>query len=384
MTRKTIRENLNGLLDALKAAGVALNESQEMAISKSMDKILDSIAESEREAVTATKVIVERKMDAEYKKVVESLIHNLLEHAELTSEIQKGAIMREAKAQATKLIAEKVDSYLTKYVDKMVSEKTAVDYNKLKKYETLFESMKDVLVVNEDAVKEAISKAEAKYRKEENKISSENVDLIKENAALQKKVESLTREANGLRSAIDESKAAVLLEKKLKDVPDNEASKLRVLFEGASVDCVQKTFKKQLAKIMEAEGDEPSKPASEEQPEEEEGSLEEQISKVIATENEDCEDGACDKAEDTPPPIPPPDEEPVEEDDEVIDIPESVKAILNPPVEEEVKDPDPDNLDGIEEEDDGIPLDESERIDGRYMKFLIARASSITPRGANS
>lgn len=384
MTRKTIRENLNGLLDALKAAGVTLTESQEMAISKSMDKILDSIAESEREAVTATKMIVEKRLEAEYKKTVESIIHNLMEHAELANAVQKGAIKREAKAEATKVIAEKVDAYLNKYVDKMVTEKTAVDYNKLKKYETLFESMKDVLVVNDSSVKDAIAKAEEKYRKSENKISAENVELIKENAKLQKKIESLTFEKDGLRRAIDESKASVLLEKKLRDVPEMEANKLRTLFEGASVDCIQKTFKKQLAKIMEDEGSDP-KPVDDgnAEGEEEEGSLEEQISKVIATENEDCSDGACDKADDRPP-LPPPDEDPVVEDDEVIDIPESVRAILEPPVEETQEDSDPDDLESLGEEDDGIVLEESDRIDGRYMKFLIDRARSITPRGANS
>ena len=58
----------------------------------------------------------------------------------------------------SKKMARKLDNYLSLYVESVLPNKTIVDYDRMQKLETLHESLKNMLVVDEDAVQ--LKKAE--------------------------------------------------------------------------------------------------------------------------------------------------------------------------------------------------------------------------------
>lgn len=387
MTDKEIKKNLDGLLNTLKEVGVVLTEEQEKSIGEFVKLFEDRVADAERNAVAATKRVVERRLEAEYKTVFESLLKNMERYHSVAEKIRNAKIEKRIKEEQKRVMAEAVDRYLNSCLEEMITEKSAVDYNKLKKYETLFESMRDVMVEQDDSVKAYKKQIEKKY-------ADENTSLIKENDELSEKLKKMQITEKSLREQMALEKAAALVEHKTRDLPAFEAEEVRKRLAGKTVDEVQKTFKGVLQTIRE----EMETQASAKEPP---MSLDERISSIIEAEDDGAKpvEEESDKAT---PPGPVDDDDPfadeVDEDVTPIELSDEVRNLLEDTTEDNKKDDEQlkkeiernnrdempvDETSGSEFDDD-VELAESEKIDGRTMQFLIERYRSIIPSGGKN
>ena len=137
MSLKSIKKNYIKLLEAFSEAGVTLNESQKETMDNFVSDFEETLKEKEKE--------VEERVSSEYKEVVENILNHQKEHAELTGKIQD-KVSSEKESQK---IAEAVDSYLSKYVEEILPNKTIVDYARMEKLERIQESLKEMLVISE-------------------------------------------------------------------------------------------------------------------------------------------------------------------------------------------------------------------------------------------
>ena len=171
-------------------------------------------------------------------------------------------------------------------------------------------------------------------------------------SALEKKLnESLTREIN-LKKQINKKEAQELLDKKTKDLPLFEARTIKKRFAGASVEEIEKNFKKLLESVRKE---------MQEESEAETKSLEEEISEIIAKEDDSSEkEDAKGK-------------EPVEENEEKDEVTEDEESDDAETMDE--------CEDGAPSAEDEVSLDESEQIPSSFMQAWISRSKGITPIG---
>lgn len=185
-------------------------------------------------------------------------------NAELAAKIQS----KVQSINESKKIARSVGSYLDMYVESVLPEKTIVDYDRMRKLETLHESLKDLLVVDEDAVvakKEQLAKKFGKAKRDyETKI-----------AKLTAKLGESMAKARKLNGKIEKLEAAELLESKTRDLPTYEARKVKKRFAGATVAEIESKFKRVCESV---------KKEIEEDEAEEELSLEAEIKDILDSE----------------------------------------------------------------------------------------------------
>lgn len=149
MSLKSIRESYSKFISALENAGVKINESQKADLDSFILAIESKMQKQKELAIKSTKKIVTEHLEAEYKKIFESIMQHQSENVELAGKIQsKITALKESKK-----IARKVNDYLDMYVESVLPKKTIVDYDRMQHLEKLHESLKDLLVVDEDAVK---------------------------------------------------------------------------------------------------------------------------------------------------------------------------------------------------------------------------------------
>lgn len=72
----------------------------------------------------------------------------MTENQKLAAKIQK----KITTINESKRISRKVDGFLDTYVEQVLPKKVVVDYDKMKKLEAIHESLKEVLLVNEDSI----------------------------------------------------------------------------------------------------------------------------------------------------------------------------------------------------------------------------------------
>lgn len=264
MSLKSIRQNYSKLITAFESAGVKLNESQKSELDTFIVALGSEIDNMKKATVKATKKIVTEHLDKEYRKVVESILENTAKNAELASKMQ----LKINSINESKKMARKVDNYLTQYVESILPEKTIVDYDRMKKLETLHESLKDLLVVNEDAV-------ETKQQQLQESFKKQKKDYETQIAKLQVKLNESMKKELALNKQIDQSKARDLLESKLKDLPDFEANQIRKRLSEATVAEVKGKFKSILESV---------KAEVKEEKELDETSLEEEINGILDSE----------------------------------------------------------------------------------------------------
>lgn len=138
----------------------------------------------------------------------------------------------------------------------------------MQKLETLHESLKTMLVVDEDAIQ--TKKAELTES-----ITKEKKAYETQVAKLQAKLNESMEKTQALNRKIDSFKAMELLEAKTKDLPTFEARKMRKRLAGATTVEIEKNFKKILESVQkEVKVDE----------KEEEVTLEAEIKDIIETE----------------------------------------------------------------------------------------------------
>lgn len=322
MSLKSIRESYSKFLTTLTDAGVKLNESQKSDLDSFIIAIESKMSKQKEAAVKATKKIVTEHLEAEYKKVFESILGHMQENSELAAKVQN----KITSIKESKKIADKVSNYLDLYVESALPKKTVLDYDRMQKLEALHESLKDLLVVNEDSVEAKKAELTESFKKDKKALETQI-------AKLQVKLNESMEKTQKLNKKIDSFKALELLESKTKDLPDYEARQMKKRLAEASTVEIEKTFDK----ILESVKDE-----IKEAEKNDDVAIEAEVKDIL--ENEDSE--KKDKVEEA-------------EDEEKKDKVEET--------EDEI------------DEDEEVELDESYVIDANLMKWFCDKAATINP-----
>lgn len=227
------------------------------------------MSKQRKSAILKTKKVVTEKLEKQFKSLFESVMTKMQENAELAAKIQSLSI----KLNESKKVAQNVDKYLDLYVESILPKKTIIDFDRMQKLEKIHESLKDLLVVNDDAVESKVKALEESYKTKksqcETEVAKANVKLeesMKKNAALKRKLDSL--------------KAVELLESKTKYLPDFEAHAMKKRLCESTVQEIEKKFDKTLEAVRE----DAKKVAAEE-----ETTLEEEIEKIVGESSKPAE-----------------------------------------------------------------------------------------------
>lgn len=238
MSLKSIRESYSKFLTTLSEAGVKLDESQKGNLDSFIIAIESKMNKQKETAIKVTKKVVTEHLESQYKTVFESLMKHMQENSELAAKIQD----KVTKINESKKIARKVDQYLNLYVESVLPKKTILDYDRMLKLESLHESLKDLLVVNEDAI-------EAKKTELTESFTKDKKALETQIAKLQVKLNESMGDNLKLNKKIDQLKAVELLESKTKDLPSYEASQVKRRLAKASTVEIEHNFKKVLESV---------------------------------------------------------------------------------------------------------------------------------------
>ena len=324
MSLKSIRESYSKFITVLDEAGVKLNESQKSNLDGFILAIESKMQKQKELAIKSTKKIVEEHLEAEYKKVFESIMKHQQENVEIASKMQN----KITKINESKKIARKVNDYLDLYVESVLPKKTIVDYDRMQKLENLHESLKDLLVADEDAVKAKQTQLAESFAKDKKTLETQIAKLqVKLNESMDKTLK--------LNKKIDSFKALELLESKTKDLPSFEARQVKKLLAESTVTEIEKTFDKTLESV---------KDNMKVEEKEEEACIEDEVKDIIKGEAA-CKTSKLTGAEDA----------------------EVKKAI------EAEDDEDYETTERVKETEDGdVELDESEVIDQDLMRLWCA------------
>ena len=346
MSLKSIRESYAGLINAFTEAGVKLNESQKASLDTFIVALESKMSKQKEATVKATKKIVTEHLEKQYKQVFESIMKHQAENAELAAKVQN----KIQSINESKKLARKVSNYLDLYVESVLPKKTIVDYDRMQKLESLHESLKNMLVADEDAVQAKKAELTESFNKDKKSLETQV-------AKLQAKLNESMAKTQKLNRKIDSFKAMELLESKTKDLPTFEARKMKKRFADATIVEIEKNFKKVLESVQkEVKEDEA----------EEETTLEAEINDILECDDKPVKEndplkgkvhnGHIAEAEDEEKVDEAEDEEKkVDEDDEPYETMESYKF----------------------DKDGDVILESEDIIDANYMKSLCAMAERI-------
>ena len=342
MSLKSIRESYSKFLTALNDAGVKLDESQKGNLDSFIIAIESKMTKQKEAAVKATKKIVTEHLEKEYKKVFESIMSHMQENSELAAKVQE----KISTIKESKKIADKVSNYLDLYVESVLPKKTILDYDRMQKLESLHESLKDLLVVNEDAVESKKAALQESFNKDKKALETEI-------AKLQVKLNESMAKTQKLNKKIDSFKAMELLESKTKDLPDYEARQMKKRLAEASTVEIEKTFSKVLESVKEE---------MKEAELEEETSIEEEVKDIIECDGEDVKENDILKNRKHNAHV-----------DEAEDVKENdlLKGRTHNANVDEAEDKE------VDEAEDDVELDESYVIDSNLMKWFCDKAATI-------
>ena len=342
MSLKSIRESYSKFLTALNDAGVKLDESQKGNLDSFIIAIESKMTKQKEAAVKATKKIVTEHLEKEYKKVFESIMSHMQENSELAAKVQE----KISSIKESKKIADKVSNYLDLYVESVLPKKTILDYDRMQKLESLHESLKDLLVVNEDAVESKKAALQESFNKDKKALETEI-------AKLQVKLNESMTKTQKLNKKIDSFKAMELLESKTKDLPDYEARQMKKRLAEASTVEIEKTFSKVLESVKEE---------MKEAELEEETSIEEEVKDIIECDGEDVKENDILKNRKHNAHV-----------DEAEDVKENdlLKGRTHNAHVDEAEDKE------VDEAEDDVELDESYVIDSNLMKWFCDKAATI-------
>ena len=266
MSLKSIRDNYSKLLEALNESGVKFDASQKSALDGFIMALESTASEQRKQAATMAKRMTESKLEREYKQVFESIVKHMQQHYELAGKIQdKVTMLKESKK-----ISEKVESYLDLYAESVCPKKVVVDYAKMKKLEQINESLRDVLLANDDAVIEKKAQLDESFKREKGKLETEV-------AKMQVKLNESMEKTQQLKKKLNQYKALELLESKTKDLPSFEANKIKKHFATASAPEIEKNFKRVLESV---------KKDAKEAAKEVETTLESEVNKIVNEQEE--------------------------------------------------------------------------------------------------
>ena len=238
MSLKTIRDSYSRLLEALNESGVKFDASQKSSLDEFILALESTMTKQRQQAIRMAKRATERKLEREYGQVFESILAHTHENFKIAAKIQDKVTQLNEAAK----LNDKVSNYMDLYLESVCPKKTIVDYAKMKKYEQINESLRDVLLANDDAVVEKKAQLEESFKKEKGKLETEVAKMqVKLNESMQKNQD--------LNKKLNEYKAAQLLESKTQDLPAFEARKIKKHFATATAPEIEKNFNKVLESV---------------------------------------------------------------------------------------------------------------------------------------
>lgn len=239
MKFKSIRENYSKLLNAFSSTGITLTEAQKSSLDTFIVTLESQISKNNRKVILATKKVVTENLEKKYKKLFESVLSHISENARLSAKIQK----RVTSVNESKKIATAVNDYLNLYCESVLPKKTIVNYDKLHKLEQLVESLKDTLLVNDEAV-------EAKKQQLAESFDIQKRELETKLAKATVKLNESMKTTQKLTQKINKFKSAELLESKTKDLPAYEARQIKKILGESSVEEINRKFNKTLKTVQ--------------------------------------------------------------------------------------------------------------------------------------
>lgn len=196
MSLKSIRESYSKLLAVFNDAGVKLSESQKSDLDTFVLAIESNMSRQRETAIRQTKEAVERKMEKEYREMFEGVMSAMQENAELASKIQE----KVARIDESRKTSEKVNDYLELYVESVLPKKAIVDYDRMQKLERIHESLKDALLVTEDAVEAKKAQLEESFKVQKSKCETEVAKLqVRLNESMEQ-AQELKRKVDGFKA----------------------------------------------------------------------------------------------------------------------------------------------------------------------------------------
>ena len=222
-------------------------------------------------AIKTTKKMVTEKLDAEYKALFESILKHMNENAEVSSKIQN----KINEMKVVEELSESVNGFLDEHVEEILPKKDIVDYERMQKLEQIHESLKNMLGVE-------IMNVEGGNKELVENLEKEKTEYSKKIEDLQKKLDESVKENKKVSKNLDNLKAQVLLESKIKNLPEREAELIKESFKGASSSEINMKFKTVLESVRESVEDQAQVPSKED----EQKNLEDAILEVLNKDNE--------------------------------------------------------------------------------------------------
>lgn len=217
-------------------------------------------------AIKTTKKMVTEKLDAEYKELFESILKHMNENAEVSSKIQN----KINEMKVVEELSESVNGFLDEHVEEILPKKDIVDYERMQKLEQIHESLKNMLGVE-------IMNVEGGNKELVENLEKEKTEYSKKIEDLQKKLDESVKENKKVSKNLDSLKAQVLLESKIKNLPEREAKLIKESFKGASSSEINMKFKTVLESVRESVEDQAQIPSKED----EQKNLEDAILEVL-------------------------------------------------------------------------------------------------------
>lgn len=234
-------------------------------------------------AIKTTKKMVTEKLDAEYKELFESILKHMNENAEVSSKIQN----KINEMKVVEELSESVNGFLDEHVEEILPKKDIVDYERMQKLEQIHESLKNMLGVE-------IMNAEGGNKELVENLEKEKADYSKKIEELQKKLDESVKENKKVSKNLDSLKAQVLLESKIKNLPEREAKLIKESFKGASSSEINMKFKTVLESVRESVEDQAQIQSNEDEQKNLEDAILEVLNKDqssdVNTNNDDTED----------------------------------------------------------------------------------------------
>jgi hypothetical protein len=240
MTIKSLRKSYDNLLAAFEQAGVKLTESQKQSLDTFMLDLQTKLAETRDRAIEATRKVVEKQNEAEFRKIFESIARKQKMILQKANEIDRKKDLN--------LVIESVDKYLGKHIEKVLPKKEIVDYKRMQKQEQLLESLKEMLVVGD--AEEKISQLRDER---DEKLMSENEDLKKQVSKYKRILKEAAEKTDKLSNGYQEIVKRGIIKQKTKNLPIAESRKARKILSKLSLREVEdeKNFKKILESVHE-------------------------------------------------------------------------------------------------------------------------------------
>jgi len=219
------------LIESFKSDGLELTEAQKTGLNSFADEFNTKIDEARSEGkATAKDISIKltevalKEYDVEVKEATEKLIEAIDKNYAQKVQLKVDESVKDESAT----LVEKIDDYLGLYIKELIPESLVVDYDKMQRQVKAVETIKEALLITDDVV-------QAKAKEVSEAIGSELTESKEKlNAELEKNMK--------LNKVIQIKMADELLESKIEDLPEFEATKMRKYFESSSSEDIEDQF----------------------------------------------------------------------------------------------------------------------------------------------